>query len=81
MTVKELKEKLAGLPDDAKVFTYSPEDECDSWTDKIYVCDKNSLDPEYSYQVTEYYCQGDSNVAFHLLDHPNDKVVVIAGSY
>ena len=81
MTVKELKERLANLPDDAKVFTYSPMDEGDSWTDKIYVCDKNSLQPDGEYQIKEYGCQGDSNVAMYLLDHPENTVVVIAGCY
>ena len=81
MTIKELKAKIANLPDNAVVYTYSSIDEGDCSADCLYVCNKDSLSTEGMYQINEYYCKGDSGVALHLLENPEDTVVVIAGCY
>ena len=61
MTVKELKEILDTYPDDAFVFGYHEQDECDGLIDKITY---DTMCEEYEdgevYHFSPHYCQADS---------------------
>lgn len=77
MTVKELIEKLKGMPEDARVFTHSCED--DDYANEVKCFTReNFVDPEEDYPYfKDYYCQGDCIAAMHLNEHANEENVVV----
>lgn len=78
MEVRDLVEKLLTMPQDAKVFVYSEMDEGDDEATDVKVC---HIDPEYQWQMKEYYCQGDSQASYYLSETQKKEVVVIGKFY
>lgn len=78
LTVKQLIEKLKSMPEDAPVFVYAGCDvEGDGYCNDVVLCNRDSVD---DYQMTEYYCNGDSIAAIHMLYHPDLKEIVVIGN-
>lgn len=76
ITVKELIEKLNTCDPDAYVGFYNSETEDDGIANRIIP--EVHLSEEWSYQLDEYGCQGDSNIAICLEDdEPDAKFVVL----
>ena len=77
MKVKELIAALQTMPQDAEVFSYSSDMECDASIENIQICHQRQ---DYHRQMEEYYCSADSVAALYLSEFSDDAAVVVLKS-
>lgn len=75
ITVKELIEQLKTCDPDAYVAAYSEYEGCDMIIRKVIP----EIKPEGSsiHNMDAYSCRGDSFVAWHLQNNPDDKFILL----